>query len=192
MSTSYVSGDVTSGSLWISSPSFKCQLSSAWGHLHRWGGVRARSSFSSPMEEMQVPETVLLPKTCLTPSLLILFSYDRFEVLGGDRANLGLPLEAGVSPLPGTQAPISSSPGPFHSPPPPLMSHSCPPIVEGAPELSPSSGYNGCHLKGPAHHCGEILPSAQLGSPQLSKTVFFSLMTSLVPPKEDLFFLDES
>lgn len=73
-------------------------------------------------------------------------------------------------------------------PPPPLMFPHC---WRGSWTV-PIIWIQWVYLKGSAHHCGEILPSAQLGSPQLSKTVFFSLMTSLFPPKEDFFFLDET
>ena len=80
MSTYYVPGDLICN-LWMSSP-FKCQQSSAWGHLHRAGGqgvVTAGSSFPSPEEAMQQSETLNLPRTSQAPSLFISFSHDGFE-----------------------------------------------------------------------------------------------------------------
>lgn len=174
MSTNYVPCDLIC-SLWMSSPSFKCQQSSAWGHLHRAGEqgvVTAGSSFPSSEGAMQQSETLNLPRTSQAPSPLISLSHDGLEER---RPPWVHSLQARVSPPPGTQVPSDLlSPGHLHSP----HTHPCAP-VEGAPGLSPSSGHTGCHqLEGIAHYCGKILPSAQLSCPQLSKTVFFSLMTS--------------
>lgn len=185
MSTNYVPCDLIC-SLWMSSPSFKCQQSSAWGHLHRAGGqgvVTAGSSFPSPEEAMQQSETLNLPRTSQAPSPLILFSHDGLEE---ERQQPWVhALQARVSPPSGTQAPSDLlSPGHLHSP----HTHPCPP-VEGAAGLSPSSGHTG--VPPARRHCSLLWGNSPQCPAQLPPTFQDCLLLVddlIVPPKRRFFF----